>query len=181
MQQERENFINFMPELNVNDLVVIDESGFPLNMTKPYGRCDKSERLKLPAPMHGKNISAIGAIDINGVVDVVLVEGSIDKDCVETFIKDALLPKLETLISRCGGYIDDDTGSSRRIIRLHSFTSLVDINQRGVHHSHQSGHNTSTVSRWTVKIFREALERAGITEEIVRNLTAKSNSKSTPH
>ncbi len=84
-----------MPELNVNDLVVIDESGFPLNMTKPYGRCDKSERLKLPAPLHGKNISAIGAIDINGVVDVVLVEGSVDKDCIETFIKDALLPKLK--------------------------------------------------------------------------------------
>jgi hypothetical protein len=84
--------------------------------------------------------------------------------------------KLENLIEKCGGYIDNDTGSSRRIIRLHSLNALVDINQRGVHQSHQSGHNTATVSRWTVKIFREALERAGITEEIVKTLAEQTQS-----
>jgi len=83
-----------MPELDVKDLVVIDESGFPLNMVTPYGRCKKGKRLKLPAPLHGKNISVIGAIDIHGIIEMVMYEGSTDALCIETFMREILVPKL---------------------------------------------------------------------------------------
>lgn len=89
---------------------------------------------------------------------------------------------LETLIQKCGGYIYDDTGASRRIIRLYSMSTLVDgvcVNQRGIHQSHHSGHNETTVSRWTIKIFKEALERAGIQEEIVKILATIEKPKPT--
>lgn len=84
-----------MPSINPNDLVVIDESGFTLNMTKVYGRCSTDERLKMPAPMHGKNISAIGAISMEKIIDIGLFEDTIDQSCVEAFIKHSLVPVLK--------------------------------------------------------------------------------------
>jgi hypothetical protein len=82
---------------------------------------------------------------------------------------------LEKLILKCGGLIDNDTGSSRKTIRLPSFYvhTLIDnevINQRGPHSKHQSGHNIKTVSRWVINIFRKALERAGITTDVIEQL-----------
>lgn len=84
-----------MPEINSKDVITIDESGFPLNMTKSHGRCSTSERLKMPVPMHGENISAIGAISKNRILDINLVIGTIDQSCVETFIKYSVVPKLK--------------------------------------------------------------------------------------
>lgn len=94
VKKSRDNFIEFMPEINSKKLFVMDESGFPLNMTNPYARGKKGERVKMPAPMHGKNISAIGVIGLNAVVDVALIEGSVDQACIEAFITSSLLPKL---------------------------------------------------------------------------------------
>lgn len=83
-----------MPELDPDKLIVIDESGFPLNLAPKYARCNKGDRIKMPAPIRGKNISAIGAINNAGIIDIALIEGSIDQDCVESFIEFSLLPKI---------------------------------------------------------------------------------------
>lgn len=53
--------------------------------------------------------------------------------------------ELEKLINQCGGYIDNDTGSSRRIIRLPSYSTLVDVNQRGIHKRHKPGHDCKNI------------------------------------
>ena len=93
VQKTRKEFINFMSELDVNDLIVLDESGFPLNLCQPYARCKKGDRIKLPSALHAKNISSIAALNIKGIVDIALIEGAVDQPCVESFIKN-LLPKL---------------------------------------------------------------------------------------
>lgn len=84
-----------MSEIDVKKLFVLDESGFSLNMIKAYGRCEKSKRLKMPAPLHGKNISAIGVINFSRVVDIALIEGSTNQSCIEIFIEKSILPHLK--------------------------------------------------------------------------------------
>lgn len=82
---------------------------------------------------------------------------------------------LEKIIHKCRGSIEDDTGSSRRTIHLPSFdlhTTMDEITQRGVHRSHQAGHQEKAVSRWYVNIFRTAFERAGMTLNIIHQLEA---------
>lgn len=95
VKQARVEFKNFMSELDVNKLIVIDESGFKLNMVLEYARGLKGERVKMPAPVHGENISVIGAMGINGVIEIGMVQGSVKAPCVETFIEKILLPKLK--------------------------------------------------------------------------------------
>jgi len=83
-----------MGDVNTDDLVVIDESGFPLNLTTLYGRAPLNERLKMPAPLNAKKVSAIGAISKEEILDIALIEGTVDQSCVESFIEHSLLPKL---------------------------------------------------------------------------------------
>ena len=82
--------------------------------------------------------------------------------------------ELKKLIRKCGGSVGKETGSSRRVIRLPAYqiNTLMDkpLTQRGIHESHQPGHKNATISRWSVKILRTALERAGITEAIIHEL-----------
>ncbi|ODN42368.1 transposase [Piscirickettsia litoralis] len=84
-----------MPSIDPSNLIVLDESGFPLNLTKLHGRCLTKERLKMPVPIHGENISALGAVSLEKVIDIGMVNGAVDQDCVEAFIKHSLLPKLQ--------------------------------------------------------------------------------------
>ena len=95
IKKEREDFIAFMPYIDASKLIVIDESGFCLNMLKTHGRCLKNERLKMPAPLYGKSISVIGAISLNKIIDIGMFEGSTNQYCVETFIKYCLLPSIK--------------------------------------------------------------------------------------
>lgn len=91
---KRAAFINFIPELDPQKIIVIDESGFALNMHVPYARGMKGKRVKMPAPMHGENISVIGAISLKGVMEIGMMRGSMNQSCVEAFIGDILLPKI---------------------------------------------------------------------------------------
>ena len=84
-----------MAELDVKKLIVIDESGFPLNLQQSYGRCAKKDRLKMPSPLHAVNVSVIGAINIEGIVDISLVNGNVDQLCIESFIRNSLLPNIK--------------------------------------------------------------------------------------
>lgn len=98
---------------------------------------------------------------------------------------------LRNLIQKCGGSVDKDTGSSRRIIRLPSFdvhTMIVKskekakcITQRGVHETHQPDRYSGTISRWYINIFRTAFERAGITLDIIERLPVELRSKTLPN
>lgn len=87
--------MQFMPTIDPYNLIVMDESSFPLNLTKLHGRCSTKERLKMPVPMHGENISVLGAVSLEKVVDIGMVNGAVDQLCVETFIEHSLLPKLQ--------------------------------------------------------------------------------------
>ena len=96
MKKERADFIHFMPSVDPSNLIVMDESGFPLNLTKLHGRCATKDRLKMPAPLHGENISVFGAVSLEKIVDIGIVNGTVDQICVETFIEHSLLPKLQS-------------------------------------------------------------------------------------
>lgn len=91
----REDFKSFIPELDTNRLVILDESGFKLNMTSLYGRAPSGARLKSPAPLYAQNISVIGAMSLAGVLEVGMIEGTMNATSIETFIGDFLLPKLK--------------------------------------------------------------------------------------
>lgn len=77
------------------DLVVIDESGAHLNMTRLYGRGYGGERIKEAVPVeHGPKLSIISAINTEEVVASTYGEWSTDGDIFMGFIENCLAPKL---------------------------------------------------------------------------------------
>jgi transposase len=84
-----------MRELPVEDLIFIDESGLHLAMMRTHARSKRGTRARGSTPNRGKNISLIGAVSLNGLVDYAAFIGSINAETFEkSFITELLLPKL---------------------------------------------------------------------------------------
>lgn len=75
-------------------MVVIDESGFKLNMCLPYARSQKGHRIKISNPIKSNNVSVIGAISCHEVIELGVIESSINANSFELFLEKLLLPKL---------------------------------------------------------------------------------------
>lgn len=87
--------MNDMLDMAAEDLVVIDESGANLNMTRLYARNYGGERIKEAVPVeHGPKISIISAISTEEVVASTYGEWSTDGDIFMGFIENCLAPKL---------------------------------------------------------------------------------------
>jgi transposase len=81
--------------VDAKDVVVIDESGFNLAMARTHGRAKPGERVVADAPFnHGKNMTIIGAITVDGVLGALMFPGSTDGPAFETYVEKVLVPKL---------------------------------------------------------------------------------------
>lgn len=77
-------------------MVFVDEAGVNLGMARRYGWSGRGRRLVMPAPFcRGKNVSVIGAICSLGMITELAVQGSVDEDILNVFLKDYLLPELK--------------------------------------------------------------------------------------
>jgi transposase len=81
--------------LDPSDLVFLDESGFSLALSVLYGWGKKGEPLfeRVPA-RRGKNLSVLGAFDIEGMVATTSKLGAMTRADVERFLRRDLLPRL---------------------------------------------------------------------------------------
>lgn len=95
VKAEREAFINRQPTLTTGDLVFIDEAGVNQSMTPSYGRSPVGERVHEHRPsIRTAKTSLVGAITVDGVVDVSYVDGSYNAKKFLSWVTEGLLPKL---------------------------------------------------------------------------------------
>ena len=78
------------------NLVFIDETGVHLALTRLSGRAPKGERLyDSESPGNrGQNISLIGAMSIDGLIEILTVVGSVNTDVFLFYIQEILIPQL---------------------------------------------------------------------------------------
>jgi transposase len=73
----------------------IDEFGVHLGMTRDYARTPRGERAEVVERFErGVNISVISALTLEGVRAPMMIEGAIDADVLEEYIKHILAPEL---------------------------------------------------------------------------------------
>ncbi len=73
----------------------LDESGFALSLSLPYGWGKRGEPLVEAVPSRrGKNLSVLGAVDMEGVVAQASKQGAMTRADVERFFQQDLLPQL---------------------------------------------------------------------------------------
>jgi len=76
-------------------LIFIDETWAKTNMTRPRGRAPVGERLidKIPHG-HWQTTTLIAALGVEGVRCSTVVDGAVDGDVFEAFVKQVLVPRL---------------------------------------------------------------------------------------
>lgn len=76
-------------------MVFLDESGFSLALSVLYGWGKKGKPLVEAVPARrGKNLSVLGAFDIEGMVATTSKQGAMTRSDFERFLFDDLLPRL---------------------------------------------------------------------------------------
>ena len=81
--------------IDARDLVFIDESGFSLSLYQHYGWAPRSERLLEAVPFNrGKNLSVLGALDLEGMLSFRSKPGAMKRDDVEAFLREDVIPCL---------------------------------------------------------------------------------------
>ncbi len=84
-----------MDTLDVNKLVFIDESGFRTSMHRAYGWAPVGERPTFFTPRYGRNVTLVGAIAVDGVRALHVVEGSFKGPAFVDYLDKVLGPKLK--------------------------------------------------------------------------------------
>lgn len=94
-REQRRVYQAKMRVLNAKDLLFVDETGVNLAMVRLYARAPKGERISVSAPVNkGKNITVLGVLSLEGLVEAMTIEGSSDGPVFTTFIQEVCVPVL---------------------------------------------------------------------------------------
>lgn len=97
VQRQRVEFWQLVGGILAKNLILIDEAGINLALTRLSARSAKGQRARGKRPhKRGKNVSLIGAIGLGGLITQVSLLGSTDSLTFEAFIAQRLLPKLRS-------------------------------------------------------------------------------------
>jgi transposase len=91
---EREEFTMNQPKLDASKLVFLDEAGVDTAMSRAYGWAPPGITPVIERPAHGKRISLIGAIALDGTRALREVEGYVNGDVFVSFLREDLGPHL---------------------------------------------------------------------------------------
>jgi len=95
-------------------LIFIDETWAKTNMTRLRGRAPRGERLIAKTPHgHWKTTTLIAALGIEGIRCSTVVDGAVNGDIFEAFVRQVLLPEL-----RPGDVVVMDNLSSHKRTRI---------------------------------------------------------------
>jgi transposase len=79
----------------MEDLIFLDEFGINLAMTRTHARAPLGERVYVTEPFHhGSNISVISALGLHGVCAPMTIEGAVNSEVFELYVKHLLVPCL---------------------------------------------------------------------------------------
>jgi transposase len=80
----------------VSHLKFIDESWINLGMTRLYGRATRGERVVESVPIHrGTRLTVLATMGLSGVSAPWVIEGAVDGEVFEIYLKEVLGPTLE--------------------------------------------------------------------------------------
>jgi transposase len=93
--EERAEFRQEMPNLDVQHLVFIDETGTNLSMARDYGWAPVGCRAEAHRPFNpGQNITLIGGLNSGGMIAPFMIPGSLDGAVFKTYVENVLVPEL---------------------------------------------------------------------------------------
>jgi len=96
VKQLREGYLEGITRFIVSHLKFIDESWINLGMTRLYGRATRGERVVEAIPIHrGTRLTILAAMGLSGVSAPWVIEGAVDGEVFEIYLKEVLGPTLE--------------------------------------------------------------------------------------
>lgn len=82
--------------LDASQIIVLDEFGTNITMTRPYARSPRGQRVTKALPRTTpKNTTIISSLTLNGIGSSFIVEGSVNSQVFETYIEKVLGPTLK--------------------------------------------------------------------------------------
>ena len=91
----REAFRQLIKTLKPEAVVVVDESGTHIGMTRLYGRAPRGQRAYAQTLRnYGKNLSLIASLSRDGMGEAMTLEGAVDQAAFEAYVRDFLAPSL---------------------------------------------------------------------------------------
>jgi DDE superfamily endonuclease len=83
------------PEIDIDRLVFIDETGASTKMARRYGRAPRGKRCVAPIPHgHWQTTTFVGALRATGMTAPMVLDGAMDGAAFETYVKEILAPTL---------------------------------------------------------------------------------------
>lgn len=83
-----------MKDLDSTKLVFLDEAGFKTNMARAYGWAPRGTKPIIVGSPHGKHITIIGAIGVDGTRALQLIEGGMNGEKFVAYLDEVLGPTL---------------------------------------------------------------------------------------
>lgn len=106
----RQAWFDGQTDLDPARLVFIDETWASTNMARTHGRCPRGERLRMAVPHgHWKTTTLVAGLGARGVVAPWVLDGPINGDAFETYVRKVLVPELKQ-----GGVVVMDNLSSHK-------------------------------------------------------------------
>lgn len=82
--------------LDQSRFIFVDETSIHTALTRRYARAPRGQRAYGSVPRnHGRNLSVIGALGLNGMVATMSVEGAVDTAIFNVFVHQVLVPALQ--------------------------------------------------------------------------------------
>ena len=95
MAAQRAAWQVLQPEIDVDRLVFIDETGASTKMARRYGRAPRGKRCVAPVPHgHWQTTTFVGALRATGITAPMVLDGAMDGAAFELYVREALVPTL---------------------------------------------------------------------------------------
>lgn len=95
MREIRTTFEKAQPDLPLEKLYFLDESGVKIGMARTHARAPRGTRAEDRQPKKkGENFTLIGAMGLVGIVATTVLRGGMTKPDFINFMRDELLPRL---------------------------------------------------------------------------------------
>lgn len=95
MVAQRAAWRALQPEIDIDRLVFIDETGASTKMARLYGRSLRGKRCLAPIPHgHWQTTTFVGALRATGMTAPMVLDGAMDGPAFEAYVKELLAPTL---------------------------------------------------------------------------------------
>jgi transposase len=93
--RRRRAWFDQQPDLQLERLIFIDETGASTKMARRYGRAPRGERCRAPVPHgHWKTTTFVGALRLDGMTAPMVIDGAMHGAAFLAYVEQLLVPTL---------------------------------------------------------------------------------------